>query len=352
VPVFEDILSAFQAGNIWTQSAIVLAWLGIAFFAILNIKSLAWNIRQHKAFRRSKDYEKFANSNAQSSELAGPLAAAMSVNVGFIVGLVFVPGLWSVVEYLFPMALLAFMGIGFWALRLIGQFLGRVLSQKDAFDVEANNSLAQLVPAFALSMVGVGLAAPAAMSTIPATIATAYVLSSVFAVMAIVYAVLALSTSVYAMIKNGVAPEAAPTLMIVVPITTVLGILFLRQAHGVHVLGGHGMGVDMMVFLARLVSLEAVFLALGLLVLIKQKYAQNFLKGETRSAGSYALVCPGVAFAVMMHFFINKGLVGAGILEKFGPAYWSLTGVALLSQVLMIALVLYLNRRHKAIFAQ
>ena len=31
-----------------------------------------------------------------------PLALAMSVNVGFIIGLTFVPGLWNIVEYLFP----------------------------------------------------------------------------------------------------------------------------------------------------------------------------------------------------------------------------------------------------------
>ena len=41
-----------------------------------------------------------------------PLALAMSVNVGFIIGLTFVPGLWSIVEYMFPAAILAFLAIG------------------------------------------------------------------------------------------------------------------------------------------------------------------------------------------------------------------------------------------------
>ena len=54
----------------------------------------------------------------------------------------------------------------------------------------------------------------------------------------------------------------------------------------------------------------------------------------------------GVALNVMMHFWINKGLVGAGLIAKFGVAYWSFTALALLSQVAMITLVFYLNRQH------
>lgn len=45
------------------------------------------------------------------------LALAMTVNVGFIVGLVFVPDLWAAVEYLFPLAMIAFALIGFIVLR-------------------------------------------------------------------------------------------------------------------------------------------------------------------------------------------------------------------------------------------
>lgn len=39
-----------------------------------------------------------------------------------------------------------------------------MLTKGDVFDVTAHNSFAQLLPAFALSMVAVGLSAPAAMS--------------------------------------------------------------------------------------------------------------------------------------------------------------------------------------------
>jgi hypothetical protein len=41
----------------------------------------------------------------------------------------------------------------------------------------------------------------------------------------------------------------------------------------------------------------------------------------------------------MLHFWINKGLVGAGLIAKFGIAYWSLTSLAIAAQVSMIVLV-------------
>ncbi len=50
----------------------------------------------------------------------------------------------------------------------------------------------------------------------------------------------------------------------------------------------------------------------------------------------------------MLQFWINKGLVGAGLIAKFGAAYWALSAVTLALQVAMIALVLILNRKHFA----
>lgn len=346
VPIFEDILSAFSSGNASMKAAILVAFVGIAGFAILNVTSLLWNLRAYSAFRRSDSYDQMMSSNAESSVLAMPLALAMTVNAMFIVGLVFVPGLWSIVEYLFPLAMLAFVGIGFLALRQLSGFLGRVLTVPGSFSVEGHNSFAQMMPAFALSMIGVGLAAPSAMSQIPTVIATSLILSTGFAAIAIIYGLFAAITGLNAMLKHGVAREAAPSLMVVVPITTVLGILFLRQNHGLHALGSHGEPTDTFALLTRLLAIQAVFLGLGMLVLLKQRYFNDFVFGSKTSPGSYALVCPGVALSVMLQFWINKGLVASELLTKFSPAYWALTAVALILQAAMVALVLRLNRQH------
>ncbi len=349
VPVFEDILAAFSTGGAAMQAGIALAVAGIAVFGFLNVKSLIWNLGALSRFKQTEGYARLRASNAESTLLAMPLALAMTINVGFILGLVFVPGLWSVVEYLFPLAMIAFLLVGVLAFRLIADFLGRVLSEGGIFDVTANNSFAQLLPAFALSMIAVGFAAPAAMSVTPVTVGTSLVLSTFFGVAATVYAVIAAITAFNSMLHYGTAREAGPTLMVVVPIMTVLGIMLLRQDHGLTgTFAAQDNGGETMVMLARLLSVQVVFLGLGMLVLLRQRYFDDFVIGTKTSPGSYALVCPAVALSVMMHFFVNKGLVDAAVVDKFSLAYWVLTAVALGFQAIAVALVLRLNRQHFA----
>lgn len=347
IRVFEDIAAAFVSGSVAMKVAIAVAATGIAGFVALNLKSLMWNLSALRAFSTTEAYSKLMSSNGETQVLAMPLALAMTVNAMFIVGLVFVPGLWGVVEYLFPLALIAFVAIGVIAFRRIGTFLGRVLSDGGVFDVTANNSFAQPLSAFALAMVAVGLSAPAAMSTVPLTVGVSLVLSIFVGTIATLYAFVAAVVAFNSMLHHGTAKESAPTLMIVVPILTVLGIMLIRQTHGLHTtFDAHGARADNLLLTTTILAVQAAFAALGLLVLRRQKYADAFLRGTGNSPGAYALVCPGVALSVMTHFWINKGLVGAGLIAKFGIAYWALTAVAIGFQVAMVLLVLYLNRRH------
>ncbi len=347
VPVFEDIMAAWAKGNVPQQIAIAIAMIGIAVFAFLNIKALVWNLTAFNAYKTTPAYTALKSSNAESTLLAMPLALAMTVNALFIVGLVFVPQLWSIVEYLFPLAMVAFGLIAVLALRMIGAFLGRVLSKGGIFDVTAHNSFAQLTPAFAVAMIAVGFAAPAAMSTNPTTVAASLILSTVLAVISVLYTIFAATTAVSSMLHYGTAREAGPTLMIIVPIVTVLSILLMRQDHGLHTtFDAHANAGETLVFLTRMISIQIAFLGLGLVVLRAQGYFKDFVFGTKTSAGSYALVCPFVAFNVLGFFFINKGLVAAQVIEKFGTAYWAFTAVALASQAVAIFLVLRLNKQH------
>ncbi len=130
---------------------------------------------------------------------------------------------------------------------------------------------------------------------------------------------------------------------------TILGILLMRQDHGLHTtFEAHSNAGETMIFLARFVSVQVLFLMLGLTVMARQGYFRDFVFGAKTSPGSYALVCPGVAFQVLMFFFVHKGLVASGVLEKFSPMYWGLIAIAVASQFAMVALVLRLNRQHFA----
>lgn len=347
VPIFEDIAAAFSTGSLPLKTAIVVAMLGIAVFAALNLQKLFWNISAFNRFRKTEGYQKLRNSNAETTLLAYPLALAMSVNGLFIVGLVFVPGLWSIVEILFPFAMAAFLAIGIFALSIIGDFLGRVLTKGGLFDVTAHNSFAQMLPTFALAMVAVGLAAPAAMSTNALVVGVALIGSTFFSTVAIIYAAVALFTAFNSMLHYGTAKESAPTLMILIPLMTILGIMFLRQDHGMHTtFESHTSAAETMIFLARLVSVQVMFLGLGLVVLKREEYFKDFVFGSKTSPGSYALVCPGVAISVLTQFFLHKGLVAAGIVDKFSVAYWVVIAIALAFQWSMVWLVFRLNRQH------
>ncbi len=346
VPVFEDILSAYTTGGLPMKAAILVAALGIAGFAILMIRTLIWNLGALAAFRKTEAYTALRNSNAETQMLAIPLALAMVVNGGFILGLVFVPGLWGVVEYLFPMAMITFLAIGVYAMRLMADFFGRALVD-GGFDCSKNNSFAQILPSFALAMVGVGLAAPAAMSSVPLITGISYIASSFFIVSAVLLAAVNLVLGMRAMMESGANAESAPTLLVIVPLVTVLSIAFLRLNHGLHVhFDDHGTKVDTFTMLTTGLMIQLSVAALGLTVLRRFGYVSQYVTGTARSAGSYALVCPGVALSVMTHFYLNKGLVAVGLVDKFSVAYFAISAIAIALQVAMIWLVFKLNAKH------
>ena len=95
--------------------------------------------------------------------MALPLTMAMSVNVIFILAVLFIPNIWSIVEYLFPLVIIAYLIIGAYALKIFTEYMIRLIINGD-FDFFNNNNLSQLIASFAFIMVGIGLAAPIAMS--------------------------------------------------------------------------------------------------------------------------------------------------------------------------------------------
>ncbi|WP_323020249.1 TsoY family (seleno)protein [Pararhodobacter sp.] len=346
VPIFEDIAAAFQTGTPLKQAMIIAAMAFIALFVVLNLKSLVWNLTHFARWKRTEAYQKFTKTNAQSQLMALPLALAMSVNGLFIAGLVFVPGLWTVVEYLFPVALSAFVLIAVLAFRTYGAFIARI-KVEGGFNHAANNSFGQILPAFAFAMIGVGMAAPAAMSTNAAVVGVSIVASTLLMVTSVLIAGIALVLGIRSMLDHGTNAETAPTLMILIPLMTILGILMMRQNHGLGTqFEAHTSDAETFLFLAKVVSVQVIFALFGWLILSRHNYAKRFIWGRETSVMSYALVCPGVGFTVLWQFFVHKGLVAVHLVDKFSVTYWALVGVALVVQAAMVALVFTLNRRH------
>ena len=62
----------------------------------------------------------------------------MSINVAFILGALFVPGLRVIVEYLFPFAMFGFFAVGIYAIKVYLTFLKQIFTNGQ-FNLDAIN---------------------------------------------------------------------------------------------------------------------------------------------------------------------------------------------------------------------
>lgn len=300
---------------------IVLDLLVIVALAVLHLRLLAWNLGLWRAWRPSAQGQAFAQGPGALALMALPLTLAMTINVLFVLGALFVPGLWGVVEWLFPGALAGFTAVGVLALRQLFDHLGRRLAQGGLGD-EQHNSLAPLLAVFALSMVAVGLAAPAGMSQVLPTQLIAFLLSAFFAVVAVLLGVLLLAQGWRTMLAQGVPVAASPSLWIVIPIGTLLGITWLRLSHGMdRTLQAHGAATADLFFTAAVLSLQLFFGLLGWGVMRRLGYFRDIAHTPQGQPGAFALICPGVALFVFGFFFIHYGLVKTGLLLPLSAAH-------------------------------
>lgn len=343
IPVFEDIVSAFTGGSVAMQAGIAIAVAGILFFAVRHFQLLFWNLSEYRHWKAEGGLKALEGTNAHTQILAMPLTLAMSINGSFILGAVLVPNLWSVVEFLFPLAMTGFLALGVFALKTYIGFFSHVVSE-NSFKTEMNASFAQLLPGFSFAMIAVGLAAPAAMSHSTVTVAASVALSGFFLIPAVFLTLVKLVLGVGHMLEHGVNRAALPTLWVGVPILTTVSIAMLRLDHGLaHTLGVSTAGQPFF-FLTLVLAAQLFLMFLGYTVMKRMGYLRDVQAGKERSPLLFALICPGVGLSVVMQFYINKGLVAAGVVAKFGVAYWSLTALAIAAQLVTAYFLIKLTR--------
>lgn len=253
-----------------------------------------------------------------------PLTYAMTINVCFVLGAVFVPNLWSVVEYMFPFALIGFTVAGYFALKIFIDYFSRIITNGD-FDFTKNNNLSQMISIFAFAMVSVGYAAPGAMSSNLTINAIGIFGSLFFAAISILLLILKLTMGFKNMFEQGISVEASPSLWIILPILTLLGIAMIRISFGLdHHFNSPLAKSSLFTLTAVIVSLQIIFGLLGYKVMKQIGYFEKYIESEDRSPVSFALICPGVAFFVFGMFFINFGLTFNEVVSKYSIAYFVL----------------------------
>ncbi len=318
---YDFVVSALLKGD-WLSLITAFSLVFIIAFAYLHFKLLVWNTKQFNLYKKSKNYEDLLNSNSQITLMTIPLTYTMTINVCFILGAVFVPRLWGVVEYLFPFALIAFAIAGYFALKIFINYFTRLLTKGD-FDFSKNNNLSQMISIFAFSMVAVGFAAPAAMSHNIIINSIGIFAALFFATIAVLFMFIQITIGFKNMLELGLGLETAPSIWIIIPILTLLGITIIRILFSLeHNFNAPMSKSSLFVLTSIILSLQIVFGILGYIVMKKMGYFEMYIESANRSAISFALICPGVAFMVFGMFFINYGLIFNNIVDKYSLAHF------------------------------
>jgi len=345
IPTFDTLSKVWDKWDLAFQALIVVAIIWILYFGFKHFQMLVWNLKEFFAFKKTSAYSELKKSNWEISLMAMPLTLAMTVNVLFILWAVFVPGLWNFVEYLFPGALIAFALV--WALGLsifMDYFVRLILRHTDA-DFVNNNSLSQMLSVFAFVMIWVWFAASAAMSNIKLTIFLGLMGSVFFITIAVFLLMLKLTIGFKAILEKWIDKVASPSLWIIIPILTLIGITFIRQTHGLHDFGMHTNEATYIIITLVILSLQMFFGYIGYKVMKSNSYFDNYLNGKEKNPWTYALVCPGVALTVFAFFFLHLGLVKTEIVGKFSISYFILLLPILYIQIKTILVILKLNKK-------
>ncbi|MEW6936219.1 TsoY family (seleno)protein [Trueperella pyogenes] len=350
MPTFDSIFAAWATDNIGYRAAIIASYAGFIPFFLAHLYLLVWNLKEFFAWRRTDAYTAVRTSNAEVTLMAVPLTLGMTINGLFIAGMIFIPGLWNVIEYLMPLAIVLYGSVGILALIYLSRYLVRVMH--NGFDFKANGGLNQLLSSFAFTMVAVGLAAPAAMATNPVVVVIAGALSLFFTVIAILLFLVFLPLGVMSMLRYGLSLGNSATLWLGVPIITLLAITYLRLRHGVVTVAAlnpnapaiPGTSVWLAALLALMVAAQLAFLGLGHLAMTSNGFYKRFVfSRQEQSPAAFTLVCPGVALSVLTFFLLNVGLVKNNIFPVGSVGFVALLVAAYAVQaatlVLMASLV-------------
>lgn len=334
VPTYESLALAASSGS--NTGWITFVTVMVAVMAVAHYGLLVWWLRQGGRLPQDSRAKLFSGE-AHIFRMIAPLVLAMSVNAGFVVGLVFVPGLWSLKEYLFPLALAAFLVLFVVATR---RWLAQQAILKSQGLSYQSKGLIELLATFAFAMITVGFSASAAMSDTGWIHTTGIVLSFAGAAMTIWAAIRVLADRLPSLRAHPIAATATGSLLMGVPILTILGIATYR----VMMAGKHHFALELGQGLVT-ATLGVLFVAQILIFLVAtptlmRSGGWRALVSEQPQGASFSLICPGVGLFVLGMFLVSNGLIPMGWLSGTSAtiAYSALAMI----QVATLALFAYL----------
>lgn len=350
---FDVLMNHYIGGTSPQQLLVQLYMLGATLSAVLHFVLLTRWFKGFNQYRHTRAYQELKNSNKEVQLMAIPLTLTMSMNVFFILGAMFIPGLFSeitllgmtsqMIDFMFVAAGIYFTIMLVMALKIFSIYWMRLVDGN--LDFVENSSLAQLIAIFAFGMIGVSLGA-LSFSKVDAIALYGMSMAYVVITLTILLGLIKLVLGFKSIFQEGISAPATVTLLLPVVITGMIVVGLIRADVGtIHALdyardaGYHLLVTTIGIGFSFFVGLFAIS------VMKKKQYFKMLNEGKLDST-SFALICPGFAFEVQLVMWLNIGLVFTGFVTFESPVYFLLWIPMLGVQMFTIYFFVKLLKQH------
>jgi len=327
-----DTLMANYIGKTDTLSLFIQLYIGAAIASAgLHFVLLKRWFTGYNAFKKTDAYQKLVNSNREVQLMAIPLTLTMTMNVFFILGALFIPGLFDtisvmginmqLIDPLYVISGLYFSAIFIMALKIFSRYFLRLIDGE--LDFIQNANLSQLLAIFSFGMIGVGFGAMG-FSHIPEIAFIGTSLSYTVLGLTVMLAILKFILGFKSMFEHGIQANATVTLLIPVTVIAMLIVGAFRADIGTM----HALGLDRnttyhLILFTIGVGVSLLVGAFGLAAMRKKGFFKE-LNANRTDAGALSLVCPGFALEVQLVLWLSAGLVHSGIVTHGSTMYFAL----------------------------
>jgi len=328
--------------------------LGAVGAATLHFSLLAKWFKGFRIYRQTKEFDELVNSNKEVQLMAVPLTLTMTMNVFFILGALFIPGLFDyitlfgmemqIIDPMFMVAGIYFLWVFTLALKIFSIYFLRLVDGK--LDFIANANLSQMLAIFAFGMIAVGFGA-LSISKIPAIALIGTSMAYIVLALTIVLAMLKFTLGMKSIFMHGVGTGASVTLLIPITVFAMIVVGLYRADIGIH----HAFATDKdTVYHLMLFTIGGgLSILIGIFGIMAMKKKNFFSEMETNKtdASALALICPGFALEVQLVLWLSIGLVFNGVVIHGSTAYFVLWVPMILLQWLTITYYFKLLKANK-----
>ena len=339
-----DILSANYIGGTSPEQLLVqLYMLGATLSALLHFVLLQRWFKGFNQFRKTSAYNELKNSNREVQLMAIPLTLTMSMNVFFILGAMYIHGLFSeitlfgitsqMIDFMFIGAGLYFTAMLYLALKIFSVYWMRLVDGN--LDFVDNSNLAQLIAIFAFGMIGVSLGA-LSFSKVDEIALFGMSMAYILITLTIFLGMIKLIIGFKSIFQEGIKAPATATLLLPMVITAMIVVGLVRADIGaIHALEIQRDANYHLIVTTIGIGFSVLIALFAISVMRRKKYFEMMEQGKLDSS-AFAIICPGFAFEVQLVLWLNVGLVFTGFVTHGSATYFALWAPMLMVQAVTI----------------